>query len=254
VHFCLTTNRARFSFKRISFVIFVLLGCLITYSLELQLHREAVVSPTYVTQSHIQQNNLESNVHAIFQVIFSQTSELLERQSSMASSTEEMSANNDVSTTQHDTTDTEQKFGLYMREFDFLEYELESLEGESVDNFNWGVRRPSLSHLEGSVSSSRDLDQRLRDSFAEATPIMQKREGGGRGGGAAGAEESSDDDGSSQLSNRSSSNEQSSSHSRASSSVSTASSAAGGMFPPTSLPLDAIGKRCFSTPNSGHDS
>jgi hypothetical protein len=48
----------------------------------------------------------------------------------MASSTEEMSANNDVSidSKQHDTTDTEQKFGMYMREFDFLEYELESLE------------------------------------------------------------------------------------------------------------------------------
>ena len=28
---------------------------------------------------------------------------------------------------------------MYMRDFDFLEYELESLEGESVDNFNWGV-------------------------------------------------------------------------------------------------------------------
>ena len=67
---------------------------------------------------------------AIFQVIFSQTSELLERQSSMASSTEEVSGTNDVSTDskQHDTTDTEQKFGMYMREFDFLEYELESLE------------------------------------------------------------------------------------------------------------------------------
>ncbi len=73
----------------------------------------------------------------------------------MASSTEEVSANNDLSTDsrQHDTTDTEQKFGMYMREFDFLEYELESLEGESVDNFNWGVRRPSLSHLDGSASS-----------------------------------------------------------------------------------------------------
>ena len=69
----------------------------------------------------------------------------------MASSTEEVSGTNDLSTDskQHDTTDTEQKFGMYMREFDFLEYELESLEGESVDNFNWGVRRPSLSRLEG---------------------------------------------------------------------------------------------------------
>ena len=43
---------------------------------------------------------------------------------------------NDVSTEQskHDTTDTEQRFGMYMKDFDFLEYELESLEGESVDN------------------------------------------------------------------------------------------------------------------------
>merc|ERR1719225_2079502 len=84
-------------------------------------------------------------------VIFSQTSELLERQSSMASSTEEVSGpGNDESTAQskHDTTDTEQKFGMYMKDFDFLEYELESLEGESVDNFNWGVRRPSISNLE----------------------------------------------------------------------------------------------------------
>ena len=60
----------------------------------------------------------------------------------MASSTECVSGpGNDVSTEQskHDTTDTEQRFGMYMRDFDFLEYELESLEGESVDNFNWGV-------------------------------------------------------------------------------------------------------------------
>ena len=85
------------------------------------------------------------------QVIFSQTSELLERQSSMASSTEEVSGTgNDLSTDSkggqggggagggggHDTTDTEQKFGMYMREFDFLEYELESLE-VSVTNQGW---------------------------------------------------------------------------------------------------------------------
>ncbi len=49
----------------------------------------------------------------------------------MASSTEEVStANHDLSneSKQPDTTDTEQRFGMYMREFDFLEYELESLE------------------------------------------------------------------------------------------------------------------------------
>ena len=86
----------------------------------------------------------QTTIQASFpsQVIFSQASELLERQSSMASSTECVSGpGNDVSTEQskHDTTDTEQRFGMYMRDFDFLEYELESLEGESVDNFNWGV-------------------------------------------------------------------------------------------------------------------
>ena len=37
---------------------------------------------------------------------------------------------------------------MYMKDFDFLEYELESLEGESVDNFNWGVRRRSLDSTE----------------------------------------------------------------------------------------------------------
>lgn len=55
----------------------------------------------------------------------------------MASSTEEVSGTNDLSTDskQHDTTDTEQKFGMYMREFDFLEYELESLEVNIQKNF-----------------------------------------------------------------------------------------------------------------------
>merc|ERR1719445_1937769 len=95
-------------------------------------------------------------------VIFSQSSELLERQSSMASSTECVSGpGNDESTAQskHDTTDTEQKFGLYMKDFDFLEYDYESVEGESVDNFNWGVRRPSIGNLEqGSAMDSRGMD------------------------------------------------------------------------------------------------
>merc|ERR1719334_942130 len=98
-------------------------------------------------------------------VIFSQASELLERQSSMASSTECVSGpGNDVSTEQskHDTTDTEQRFGMYMRDFDFLEYELESLEGESVDNFNWGVRRPSLTNLDGELIGGVEREARDR--------------------------------------------------------------------------------------------
>ena len=66
----------------------------------------------------------------------------------MASSTEEVSGTNDLSTDskQHDTTDTEQKFGMYMREFDFLEYELESLEVKifkdfSIDCFSYLISR-----------------------------------------------------------------------------------------------------------------
>ena len=60
----------------------------------------------------------------------------------MASSTEEVSGTNDVSTdrsNQHDTTDTEQKFGMYMREFDFLEYELESLEVCKINLIDSGM-------------------------------------------------------------------------------------------------------------------
>ena len=130
----------------------------------------------------------------------------------MASSTEEVSGTNDVSTDskQHDTTDTEQKFGMYMREFDFLEYELESLEvkkmsffsklnfeklifflqGESVDNFNWGVRRPSLSRLEGTEEAGEASSSSAMTSLSDVTPVLPKREP--RAG--VGAEESSDDE------------------------------------------------------------
>merc|ERR550517_962704 len=143
-------------------------------------------------------------------VIFSQASELLERQSSMASSTECVSGpGNDVSTEQskHDTTDTEQRFGMYMRDFDFLEYELESLEGESVDNFNWGVRRPSISNLEAGESSA-SLDARQD----QHKPV--------------GAEESSDDELESVSPVDDMSARSTEEHSGASSSVSTAGRAA----------------------------
>ncbi|XP_042223634.1 protein furry-like [Homarus americanus] len=82
-------------------------------------------------------------------VIFSQSSEL-ERQSSMASSTEEVSvAPGDTANdrTADDMTSSEKQFAVF-KDFDFLEYELESQGEESVDNFNlWGVRRRSPSNL-----------------------------------------------------------------------------------------------------------
>jgi len=222
----------------------------------------------------------------------------------MASSTEEVSGTNDLSaeSKQHDTTDTEQKFGMYMREFDFLEYELESLEGESVDNFNWGVRRPSLSHLEGgsntSLSSASGFGQaktfsqegrddlRNRDNRADSrykhsgktqksckhtdhsasnkkdststkqskshpenddhrniSPVLRNL-GTNRNSGV-GAEESSDDEMGSQTSARSIDGIS------GASSISTTSS---GIFPPTSLPLNSIGKMRSSTPQSETES
>ncbi|KAF2356424.1 hypothetical protein FHG87_012821 [Trinorchestia longiramus] len=86
------------------------------------------------------------NLPFLYQVIFSQSSEL-ERQSSMASSTEEVSAGGagggEDRTPADDITSSENQFAVF-KDFDFLEYELESQGEESVDNFNlWGVRRRS---------------------------------------------------------------------------------------------------------------
>ncbi|XP_045464267.1 protein furry isoform X2 [Harmonia axyridis] len=99
-------------------------------------------------------------------VIFSQTSDLIERQSSMASSTEEVSlGNNDASGgSRRDETATD--FGVF-KDFDFLEYESESIEGESTDNFNWGVRRRPL--------SQGDHLRHGEDSVSELTPVLTSR-------------------------------------------------------------------------------
>ncbi|CAH1110307.1 unnamed protein product [Psylliodes chrysocephalus] len=103
-------------------------------------------------------------------VIFSQTSDIIERQSSMASSTEEVSAgNNDMSGgSRRDEAATE--FGVF-KDFDFLEYESESIEGESTDNFNWGVRRRPLSQGEDDQVNLKQLE----DSVSEKTPVLTVR-------------------------------------------------------------------------------
>jgi hypothetical protein len=60
-----------------------------------------------------------------------------------------------------------------------------------MDNFNWGVRRPSLSHLDGGAGSGLDGDQSsAQESFNEVTPVLPKRETNA----GVGAEESSDDE------------------------------------------------------------
>ncbi|KAH9507150.1 hypothetical protein DERF_011848 [Dermatophagoides farinae] len=103
-------------------------------------------------------------------VIFSQNSDvgMDNHKSSMASSTEDMSAtNNDVSgDSKHD--DTAHGEFAYFKEFDFLEYELESQEGESLDNFNWGVRRKSLSNLDNDDISSNKTNK-MNDEITNVT-------------------------------------------------------------------------------------
>ncbi len=60
------------------------------------------------------------------------------------------------------------------KDFDFLEYESESIEGESTDNFNWGVRRRPLS--EGDSEPITKTHSNVNDdSVSEKTPIMSKK-------------------------------------------------------------------------------
>ena len=111
-----------------------------------------------------------------------------------------------------------------------------------MDNFNWGVRRPSLSRLEGTEAGGEASSSSAMTSLSDVTPALPKREP--RAG--VGAEESSDDEMGSQISARSREE-----ISGASSTNSTTSSSRN-MYPPTSL--DNLGG-CHraSTPHSGKD-
>ena len=59
-----------------------------------------------------------------------------------------------------------------------------------MDNFNWGVRRPSLSRLEGTEETGEASMSSAMNSLSDVTPVLPKRES--RVG--VGAEESSDDE------------------------------------------------------------
>lgn len=110
----------------------------------------------------------------ILQVIFSQSSDLMERQSSAASSTEETSgAQQDLSGGSR-RDDGQPDFGVF-KDFDFLEYESESIEGESTDNFNWGVRRRPLSDGDSEPITGSKGHSVMEESLSEKTPILNKR-------------------------------------------------------------------------------
>lgn len=123
------------------------------------------------------------------QVIFSQSSDLMERQSSAASSTEETSGPQGDLSSGSRRDDGQPDFTVF-KDFDFLEYE-DSIAGESTDNFNWGVRRHQLFEgdedmltygisgtggggASGSIKGGHS--SALEDSFSDKTPILRKRQ------------------------------------------------------------------------------
>ncbi|XP_031631503.1 protein furry isoform X3 [Contarinia nasturtii] len=115
-----------------------------------------------------------SSVCSNSKVIFSQSSDLMERQSSAASSTEETSgAQQDLSGGSR-RDDGQPDFGVF-KDFDFLEYESESIEGESTDNFNWGVRRRPLSDGDSEPITGSKGHSVMEESLSEKTPILNKR-------------------------------------------------------------------------------
>ncbi|NXJ73909.1 FRYL protein, partial [Trogon melanurus] len=79
-------------------------------------------------------------------VVFSSSEDLEvgDQQTSLISATEEAIQEEEVAV--EDNT-SEQQFGVF-KDFDFLDVELEDAEGESMDNFNWGVRRRSLDSID----------------------------------------------------------------------------------------------------------
>ncbi|XP_053564441.1 protein furry homolog isoform X4 [Bombina bombina] len=109
-------------------------------------------------------------------VIFSSCGDLdlIEHQASLVSSEDTIREQDFM-----DDTNSEQQFRVF-RDFDFLDVELEDGEGESMDNFNWGVRRRSLdsldkcdmqlleeSQLSGSTHSLNKLNQDDSDESSE---------------------------------------------------------------------------------------
>lgn len=98
-------------------------------------------------------------------VIFSSCGDLdlLDHQASLVSSEDSVREQEIM-----DDTNSEQQFRVF-RDFDFLDVELEDGEGESVDNFNWGVRRRSLDSLDKC-----DLQLLEQSQHSGSTPSLGK--------------------------------------------------------------------------------
>ncbi|XP_075854064.1 protein furry homolog-like isoform X2 [Microcebus murinus] len=79
-------------------------------------------------------------------VVFSSNEDLEagDPQTSLISATEHRTQEEEAAV---EDSSSEQQFGVF-KDFDFLDVELEDAEGESMDNFNWGVRRRSLDSMD----------------------------------------------------------------------------------------------------------
>uniref|UniRef100_A0A4W6DYX3 FRY microtubule binding protein n=1 Tax=Lates calcarifer TaxID=8187 RepID=A0A4W6DYX3_LATCA len=98
-------------------------------------------------------------------VIFSSCGELdlMEHQPSLVSSDDGTREPENM-----DDTTSEQQFRVF-RDFDFLDVELEDGEGETMDNFNWGVRRRSMDSLDRS-----DLQPLEESQLSSSMPSLSK--------------------------------------------------------------------------------
>uniref|UniRef100_A0A3B3DQF1 Furry homolog, like n=1 Tax=Oryzias melastigma TaxID=30732 RepID=A0A3B3DQF1_ORYME len=88
----------------------------------------------------------ESGIPKNPSVVFSSNEDLdsADQQTSLIPTVEEVTGEEEVL---GEDTGSEQQFGVF-KDFDFLDVELEDAEGESMDNFNWGVRRRSLDSMD----------------------------------------------------------------------------------------------------------
>uniref|UniRef100_A0A672QKM8 Furry homolog, like n=1 Tax=Sinocyclocheilus grahami TaxID=75366 RepID=A0A672QKM8_SINGR len=98
-------------------------------------------------------------------VVFSSNEDLDagDQQTSLIPTVEEVTQEEEV---QAEDAGSEQQFGVF-KDFDFLDVELEDGEGESMDNFNWGVRRRSLDSIDkGDTPSLQDCQ------YSGSTPSL----------------------------------------------------------------------------------
>ncbi|XP_014830699.1 PREDICTED: protein furry homolog-like isoform X7 [Poecilia mexicana] len=107
----------------------------------------------------------ESGIPKNPSVVFSSNEDLdsADQQTSLIPTVEEVVREEEI---QGEDTGSEQQFGVF-KDFDFLDVELEDAEGESMDNFNWGVRRRSLESMDKGDTPSLQECQ-----YAGSTPSL----------------------------------------------------------------------------------